>query len=154
MSWWAVAISAADKYSPWALNAKAESAYKQSWAHTHDKQMKSFNAEDSFMTAEANLARINNDKQLATTQLHSERQKQLADLQVNAAATGNTGTMVDVGTIDLMFTAQQKKEDMLAEVDSRRRQEISKIKSSAYEFYTISQPYKSGVESMNIFGLK
>lgn len=153
MAWWGVAIQAADQYSPWALNAKAQNAFMESWGSTHERESKKLNAGNNMRNSEKNLARIQNDKQIANTDLQSEIAQQKADLQLQAALTGNTGTMLDVGNIAIQHQADRAQQEIDATVEQRTRQEKASLQAATYDFYILNQRPEYTGETLEWTGL-
>lgn len=150
---WAAIASAAIQYSPWALNAQGEAAYRKSWMETHDKMRAGFNAEDSMRTAEKNLSKIQSDRQLTLTDQRTAAAITAADDRVAIAASGTTGSLDYVGKIANTHANQAAVDKINAEYGSRLQGESEKLKSSAYDFYALNQPYKSqGFTKMDFLG--
>lgn len=142
MTWWVMAAQAAQAYSPWALNAKAESAYAASFNANSAKEAQKYNTADNFRNNEKNLARVEQDRQVELTAARTTQAEQEADVAVQAAASGVTGSFKDVANLSVHHATEKAIENINMEYGSRLVQTKSALQASMYDFYSLNAPYR------------
>lgn len=105
------------------------------WNEGISKASETYSNMDAQQRAETNIVRISQDRQLMNMDAETSAAQAKAELEVAAAATGTTGSMLDVG----MVTLEQTKQKQLQEIDKHynglEREELNVIRSTTYNMY-------------------
>lgn len=153
MSWEMMVTNFALQNNPYALNAKAEQAYASAFNETSTRMAQGWNAENNVRLAEKNMVRIGMDKQAELTRAATARAEADADIAVQAAAAGITGTYRDVATQSVRHSNARAVEDINNEYGSRMQQTSMQLQSSLYDFYAVTGNHKPKYKKFNPLGL-
>lgn len=153
MSWEMMVAQFALQNNPYALNAKAEQAYATAFNETSVRMTQSWNAENNVRLAEKNIVRIGMDKQAELTNAATMRAEAEADIAVQAAAAGITGSYRDVATQSVRHANAKAVENINSEYGTRLKQTSMQLQSSLYDFYAVTGNHKPKYKKFNPLGL-